>query len=77
MTFKKQLMDSEELVDIFADGKDDKEKCIELVKGYFTEIHKVFDRLRELSPLEVIRDDRQKQNFVIDVYADVILTSTS
>ena len=70
-------MDSEELVDIFADGKDDKEKCIELVKGYFAEIQKVFERLRELSPLEVIRDEKQKQNFVIDVHADVILTTTS
>ena len=58
MTFKKQSMDSEELVDIFAEGKDDKEKCIELVKGYFAEIQRVFDRLRELSPLEVIRDEK-------------------
>lgn len=74
ITFKKQESNSDQLVDIFADAKSEsKQDLLARAEEYWSEfIVGLFEQVERLAPLEIIREEAQRANYVINVHTQLV-----
>ena len=69
MTFKKQSVESESLVEIFKTKNGTKKELVVCVQQLWQQIASMFTEVAKLAPLEAIRDENQRTNFIVNDHA--------
>ena len=76
MTYRRQQADSQQLVELFSPKNGKPTQFHSQAQEYWKEICDLFDQVSKLAALEVIRDDPQRQDFIINVHARVVFCTT-
>ena len=69
VTYKKQDAASGDLVDLFKTETGSRIELIDLLDSYWAEVTDLFDNVAKLAALEAIRDQDQREDFIVNDHA--------